>query len=118
MPEVHRLWDALLSDMRRPHPLLHYVCVALIIRIRRELLAGDFTKCLQMLQRHPGRDVSEDTLPVEEVLLLATRLRSGDLAGPRSSHADQEEHRPGVLQNLRSRLQRSRSGMLEGSFNG
>jgi len=72
MPDVLRLWDSLLSDFARPHPFLHYICVAMIIRIREVLLAGDFTDCLKILQRYPP-------LPLDETLQLALRLRAADL---------------------------------------
>jgi len=71
MPDVLRVWDALLCERARPHPFLHYVCVGMVIRIREELLAGDFTDCLGLLQRYPS-------MQVDELLRLAARLRAAD----------------------------------------
>lgn len=73
MPEVFRLWDALLSDLARPHPLLQYICVARVMLVRDTLLASDFQDCLKLLQHYP-------LMSVEDILDSATRLRSADLA--------------------------------------
>merc|ERR1712060_579299 len=72
MPDVLRLWDALLCDLARPHSLLSYICVAMVILIRVSLLAGDFTECLRLLQHYPPT-------PVEDLLRAAARLRAADL---------------------------------------
>merc|ERR1712066_590175 len=61
MPDTLRLWDSLLSDFARPHPLLLYTCVAMVIHVREVLLAGDFTDCMRTLQHYPP-------VPIEELL--------------------------------------------------
>lgn len=75
MPDVLRLWDSLLADMAATprRPLLHYVCVAMVISIRDALLAGDFTDCMRLLQHLPP-------LLVDDLLCSAARLRSADVA--------------------------------------
>jgi len=75
MPDVLRLWDSLLADMGAAprRPLLHYVCVAMVISIRDALLAGDFTDCMRLLQHLPP-------LLVDDLLCSAARLRSAELA--------------------------------------
>mmetsp|Transcript_13425 Transcript_13425/g.38156 ORF Transcript_13425/g.38156 Transcript_13425/m.38156 type:complete len:210 (+) Transcript_13425:1297-1926(+) len=72
MPDVLRLWDALVCDLARPHSLLSYICVAMVILVRVALLAGDFTQCLRLLQHYPPT-------PVDELLRAAGRLRASDL---------------------------------------
>lgn len=72
MPDTLRVWDSLLSDLARPHPLLFYVCVAMVMLVREALLAGDFTECLRLLQRYPP-------MPVDDTLQFASQLRAADL---------------------------------------
>ena len=74
---VQVLWDAILSDQsptsvrrKSSSPLLHYVCVAMIIKVKDVLLAGDFTDCMNTLQRYPPFDV-------KELIALALKLRRG-----------------------------------------
>lgn len=74
LPDVLRLWDALLSDHRRPHPLIQYVCVVMITRARAMLLVGDFSDCLHVLQQC-------SPLPLEDTLSVAGRMRWDDLVG-------------------------------------
>lgn len=88
MPEVLCLWDALLGDLaqprqprQRPRPLLHYVCVSIVVRLREALLAGDFAVCLGLLQHGPA-------FAVEEVLQAAARFRSADLVPTGFSNRD------------------------------
>eukprot|EP00002_Diphylleia_rotans_P031281 TRINITY_DN6496_c0_g1_i1.p1 TRINITY_DN6496_c0_g1~~TRINITY_DN6496_c0_g1_i1.p1 ORF type:complete len:498 (+),score=73.92 TRINITY_DN6496_c0_g1_i1:76-1569(+) len=49
LPEIIRLWDTLLADERR-FDLLVYVCCAMMILVRDEILQSDFSNCLTMLQ--------------------------------------------------------------------
>lgn len=72
MAGVLRLWDSLLSDLARPHSLLQYFCVAMVIGIREVLLAGDFTDCMRMLHHYPP-------VPIDDLLTAAFKLRSADL---------------------------------------
>eukprot|EP00435_Cladocopium_sp_Y103_P034572 s1053_g8.t4 len=83
MADVLRLWDSLLSDLARPHPLLCYLCVAMV------LLAGDFTDCMRMLQHYPP-------VPVDDLLQSALRLRAADLTGVGFSSNDLKAASGGV----------------------
>jgi len=56
LPDVLRLWDSLLSDQFRFEYLL-YVCVALLVDIREQLLLGDFAESLKILQTYPPTDM-------------------------------------------------------------
>jgi hypothetical protein len=50
MSMVIRLWDTLFSDPDRFN-FLKYVCVAMVVNIREDLLEGDFAACLSQIQR-------------------------------------------------------------------
>ena len=82
LSSVQVLWDAILSDQSpttaritsQKNSLVHYLCVAMIVKVRDVLLAGDFTDCMNTLQRYPPFDV-------KELLSLALKLKSGGI-GP------------------------------------
>lgn len=63
------IWDTLLSDPEGPQETLLRVCCAMLILVRRRLLAGDFTANLKLLQSYPSTNVSQ-------LLYLANKLRS------------------------------------------
>mmetsp|Transcript_19854 Transcript_19854/g.63190 ORF Transcript_19854/g.63190 Transcript_19854/m.63190 type:complete len:178 (-) Transcript_19854:97-630(-) len=76
LPDVVQLWDSLLasgrvdgSPMQRIDSLLQ-VCLAMLIRVREELLAGDFQSAVKLLQRYPPVDV-------HAILTLASCLTLG-----------------------------------------
>ncbi|XP_061372983.1 uncharacterized protein LOC133315393 isoform X2 [Gastrolobium bilobum] len=51
------IWDTLLGDPEGPQTLLR-VCCAMLILIRKRLLAGDFTSNLKLLQNYPTTNIS------------------------------------------------------------
>ncbi|KAJ0183732.1 hypothetical protein K1T71_000155 [Dendrolimus kikuchii] len=57
LPDVERLWDSLFADPQR-FSFLIYVCCAMILLIRDNLLHGDFATNVKMLQNYPPMDVS------------------------------------------------------------
>jgi len=57
LPDVLRLWDALFADPHRFEFLL-YVCCAMLVLVRDELLANEFADNLKLLQNYPNQDVS------------------------------------------------------------
>ncbi|GFS45958.1 Ypt/Rab-GAP domain of gyp1p superfamily protein [Actinidia rufa] len=63
------IWDTLLSDPEGPQETLLRVCCAMLILIRRRLLAGDFTSNLKLLQHYPPTNISH-------MLYVANKLRS------------------------------------------
>ncbi|GMP55546.1 hypothetical protein CsSME_00020333 [Camellia sinensis var. sinensis] len=63
------IWDTLLSDPEGPLETLLRVCCAMLILIRRRLLAGDFTSNLKLLQHYPPTNISH-------LLYVANKLRS------------------------------------------
>ena len=72
LPDVLRLWDALLADPCRFEYLL-YFCVATVVSIRTELLANDdFAFAVKALQRFDGR------VPMHSLLRIANALYGED----------------------------------------
>ncbi|KNA21984.1 hypothetical protein SOVF_038300 [Spinacia oleracea] len=63
------IWDILLSDPEGPQETLLRVCCAMLILIRRRLLAGDFTSNLKLLQNYPSTNISH-------LLYVANKLRA------------------------------------------
>ncbi|KAK1282649.1 hypothetical protein QJS10_CPB22g00683 [Acorus calamus] len=51
------IWDTLLSDPEGPQETLLRVCCAMLVLIRRRLLAGDFTANLKLLQNYPPTNI-------------------------------------------------------------
>ena len=56
-PDAVRIWDTLLSDPTGRRDSLLRICVAMLVNIREELLQGDFSQNLKLLQRYPSVDV-------------------------------------------------------------
>ncbi|XP_018578078.1 TBC1 domain family member 13 isoform X2 [Anoplophora glabripennis] len=56
LPDVLRIWDSLFSDEKR-FDFLIYVCCAMIVILRNQLLEGDFPSNLKLLQNFPPMDV-------------------------------------------------------------
>lgn len=67
------IWDTLLSDPEGPQETLLRICCAMLILVRRRLLAGDFTSNLKLLQHYPNTNISH-------LLHVANKLR-GALTG-------------------------------------
>ncbi|KDP39352.1 hypothetical protein JCGZ_01109 [Jatropha curcas] len=63
------IWDTLLSDPEGPQETLLRVCCAMLILIRRRLLAGDFTSNLKLLQNYPPTNINH-------LLYVANKLRA------------------------------------------
>lgn len=57
LPDVLRLWDSILSDESRFDYLI-YVCCAMIILVRDQLLENDFEHNVKMLQSFPSTDIN------------------------------------------------------------
>ncbi|CAI0380228.1 unnamed protein product [Linum tenue] len=62
------IWDTLLSDPEGPQETLLRICCAMLILIRRRLLAGDFTSILKLLQHYPPTNI-------RHLLYVANKLR-------------------------------------------
>ncbi|XP_068617882.1 TBC1 domain family member 13 isoform X2 [Battus philenor] len=57
LPDVERLWDSLFADGQRFNFLI-YICCAMILLVRNNLLNGDFASNVKLLQNFPPMDVS------------------------------------------------------------
>lgn len=57
-PDCLRIWDSLLSNPRGPLEILLRICCAMLVSIRSQLLAGDFTSNLKLLQHYPSVDIN------------------------------------------------------------
>ncbi|XP_027335657.1 TBC1 domain family member 13-like isoform X2 [Abrus precatorius] len=66
--ESLHIWDTLLSDPEGPQETLLRICCAMLILVRRRLLAGDFTSNLKLLQNYPSTNISH-------LLHVANKLR-------------------------------------------
>ncbi|KAK3143025.1 hypothetical protein QOZ80_4BG0356710 [Eleusine coracana subsp. coracana] len=62
------LWDTLLGDPEVPQATLLRICCAMLILVRRRLLAGDFTANLKLLQNYPATNI-------DHLLHIANKLR-------------------------------------------
>ncbi|VDM97351.1 unnamed protein product [Thelazia callipaeda] len=58
LPDVMNIWDSLFASPDRLQ-FLHWICLAMMEKIRDQLLEGDFTACLKMLQNYRETDVGE-----------------------------------------------------------
>ncbi|KAG6419996.1 hypothetical protein SASPL_116510 [Salvia splendens] len=67
-PDILLIWDTLLSDPDGPQETLLRVCCAMLIIVRKRLLAGDFTSNLKLLQNYPSTNISH-------LLYVASKLR-------------------------------------------
>ncbi|CAH3024842.1 unnamed protein product, partial [Porites evermanni] len=56
LPDVIRVWDSLFADEKR-FEFLIYVCCAMHIVIREQLLAADFATTMKLLQNYPDIDI-------------------------------------------------------------
>ncbi|KAK7387622.1 hypothetical protein VNO78_28544 [Psophocarpus tetragonolobus] len=56
--DILHIWDTVLSDPEGPQETLLRICCAMLILIRRRLLAGDFTSNLKLLQSYPSTNIS------------------------------------------------------------
>ncbi|KAL9232776.1 hypothetical protein vseg_007845 [Gypsophila vaccaria] len=67
--DILHIWDTLLSDPEGPQETLLRICCAMLIIVRRRLLAGDFTSNLKLLQHYPSTNISH-------LLYVANKLRA------------------------------------------
>ena len=55
LPEVLRIWDFLFSDHERFEFLIH-ICCAMILLLKRDLMSGDFSSNMKLLQKFPRKN--------------------------------------------------------------
>ncbi|OWR43744.1 TBC1 domain family member 13 [Danaus plexippus plexippus] len=57
LPDVERIWDSLFADARR-FDFLIFICCAMILLVRDNILNGDFASNVKLLQNFPPMDVT------------------------------------------------------------
>ncbi|KAI9598221.1 hypothetical protein BDF19DRAFT_226276 [Syncephalis fuscata] len=67
LADVYCLWDALFAD-DRSLSAVEYVCIAMLLFIREELLSEDYSGCLHQLMRYPT--ISDITVFVKQAVHL------------------------------------------------
>eukprot|EP01084_Bolivina_argentea_P162971 283566_1 len=65
LPEVLRLWDSFLSDHNR-FEFVSYFAIAMLHKVKHQLMNGSFSHNLQLLQKYPSFDLYELLLPAME----------------------------------------------------
>ena len=56
LPDTIRLWDSMFASTHKDN-FLRYVCVTMVMLTRDDLLKGDFSTCLRLLQSYPPTNV-------------------------------------------------------------
>jgi hypothetical protein len=56
LPDTIRLWDSMFASTHKEN-FLRYVCVTMVMYVRDQLLEGDFSTNLKLLQRYPPTNV-------------------------------------------------------------
>lgn len=70
LPDVERIWDSIFADSDR-FEFFIYICCAMILLVRQELLNGDFASNVKLLQNFPPMDVSLILNKAVEISLAA-----------------------------------------------
>ena len=56
LPDTIRLWDSMFASTHKDN-FMRYVCVTMVMIIRIQLLKGDFSSCLRLLQSYPTSNI-------------------------------------------------------------
>lgn len=56
LPDTIRLWDSMFASTHKDN-FMRYVCVTMVIVVRAQLLKGDFSTCLRLLQSYPTSNI-------------------------------------------------------------
>ena len=56
LPDTIRLWDSMFASTHKEN-FLRYVCGTMVLMVREDLLKGDFSSCLRLLQQYPSANV-------------------------------------------------------------
>ncbi|KAJ0561944.1 putative Rab-GTPase-TBC domain-containing protein [Helianthus annuus] len=72
--DILRIWDTLLSDPEGPQETLLRVCCAMLILVRKRLLASDFTANLKLLQSYPSTNISHLLYSINVLVFLMLLL--------------------------------------------
>jgi Rab-GTPase-TBC domain len=58
LPDTIRLWDSMFASTHKEN-FLRYVCGSMVMKVRDELIKGDFSRCLRLLQSYPPTNVDD-----------------------------------------------------------
>jgi hypothetical protein len=58
LPDTIRLWDSMFASTHKEN-FLRYVCGTMVMLVREDLLKGDFSTCLRLLQSYPPTNVDD-----------------------------------------------------------
>jgi hypothetical protein len=58
LPDTIRLWDSMFASTHKEN-FLRYVCGTMVMMVREDLLKGDFSSCLRLLQSYPPKNVDD-----------------------------------------------------------
>lgn len=75
LPDTIRLWDSMFASTHKDN-FLRYVCVTMVMRIREDLLAGDFSANLRLLQRYPPANVDAILDTSRSLWMYETKIRT------------------------------------------
>ncbi|KAK7094495.1 TBC1 domain family member 13-like [Littorina saxatilis] len=68
LPDVLRIWDSLFADANR-FDFLIYICMAMLVLVRNEILTSDFPSIMKLVQNFP-----HNRIDIHTVLAKATEL--------------------------------------------
>lgn len=58
LPDTIRLWDSMFASTHKEN-FLRYVCGSMVMKVRDDLIKGDFSRCLRLLQSYPPISVDD-----------------------------------------------------------
>jgi hypothetical protein len=58
LPDTIRLWDSMFASTHKEN-FLRYVCGSMVMKVRDDLIKGDFSRCLRLLQSYPPTNVDD-----------------------------------------------------------
>lgn len=123
LPDTIRLWDSMFASTHKEN-FLRYVCVTMVMYVRDDLLMGDFSSNLRLLQRYPPTNVdaileSSRSLWMYEAQVGAVCQRDGitwqeavPKVKPPSGLIMAYGFKGGIATNLQFRLENATEGLL------
>jgi hypothetical protein len=58
LPDTIRLWDSMFSSTHKEN-FLRYACGTMVMKVRDDLIKGDFSRCLRLLQSYPTTNLDD-----------------------------------------------------------
>merc|ERR1711871_479840 len=84
LADTIRLWDSLWTDTDR-HTFLSYLCCAMIIEMRDDIMKGDFSENLCLLQAYP------QSSSCDSLIAVANQLRANDVLNDKMASIQKHE---------------------------